>query len=237
MILGICQMHDEADVAEHVVRYHLEHCDRVIVADNLSTDGTRDILAGLPVTLLDDMEPAHHHGRKITALVHQYATEGDWVVPFDADELWTGEHAPLGQTLRESHADVLYATMFGYWPHPTADPTEPNPFRRIRYRVTAINPLPKVAFRYHPNAIVHDGNHGVDHLGARAPGLRIAHFQYRSLEQMTRKVRYGWKSAQLTGNGNGFSGHWGQLATLSDQDLSEVWEQMRSAATELDPCL
>ena len=47
MIIGVCMVRDEADVIGTVCAHLLaEGVDRLIVADNLSSDDTRDILEG-----------------------------------------------------------------------------------------------------------------------------------------------------------------------------------------------
>lgn len=81
---------NEQDVIETVIRHLLaEGVDHVLVADNLSTDQTRAILDRLseilPVTVIDDPEPAYRQSEKVTALARRAGEQGGtWIIPFDA---------------------------------------------------------------------------------------------------------------------------------------------------------
>src|SRR5688572_466349 len=84
---------DEADIIEWTVLHMLGQCDQVIVTDNGSTVGTREILDALVylgnLTIIEDPEPAYYQAHKMTGLAHRAREMGaTWVVPFDADELW-----------------------------------------------------------------------------------------------------------------------------------------------------
>jgi glycosyltransferase involved in cell wall biosynthesis len=99
-VAAIAMVRDEADIVGSTVAHMLTQVDHVIVADNGSVDGTRDILASLDVELVDDPERGYYQSRKMTALAAQARAAGhDWVVPFDADEVW---YSPFGRI-----ADVL----------------------------------------------------------------------------------------------------------------------------------
>src|SRR5690242_17110689 len=91
---AITMVKDEADIVATTVGVMLEQCDGVIVADNNSTDGTRDLLADLArqhktLTVLDDPEVASYQAKKMTNLAHFARERGaTWAIPFDADEYW-----------------------------------------------------------------------------------------------------------------------------------------------------
>ena len=100
----------------------------------------------------------------------------EWVVPFDADELWFATDGLLGDRLRAQRADVLGARLFNAFPT-----------RAGGWAMDPTTGLGKVAFRSHPLASVGSGNPRVDRPGRRledadAP-LRIAHLPWRSFEQ------------------------------------------------------
>src|SRR4051812_46619587 len=87
---------DEADVIEGTIRHMADEVDQLLVADNGSTDGTRDILVKLALelqfTVVDDPDPGYEQSRKMSALAELAASHGaTWIVPFDADELWLAE--------------------------------------------------------------------------------------------------------------------------------------------------
>lgn len=95
---------DELDVVADTVRHLLAELDAVIVADNLSTDGTRealDRLAGADgrLEVVDDGEVGYWQSRKTTALAMLALELGHrWVVPCDADEFW---YAPDGRRVAD----------------------------------------------------------------------------------------------------------------------------------------
>lgn len=108
MIVGVAVVKDEADIIEPTIRHMATQVDGIIVADNRSTDGTRQILdrlAGeLPVTVVDDPEVGYYQSRKTTDMLHLARAAGaEWCVPFDADEI---AYSPFGRI-----ADVLPAVV------------------------------------------------------------------------------------------------------------------------------
>jgi hypothetical protein len=239
MIVGVAMVRDEADIIEATLRHHAaQGIERFVVADNGSADGTRDVIdgLGLPLTVVDDHDPAHYQGAKMTALVRRHCEPGDWIVPFDADELWSGESGTLARAFASTAADVLLATVFDYLPQPD-DGDDPDPVRRIRWREATPEPLPVVAFRHHPGAVLHDGNHGVDRPGPRASGLVVRHYQYRTWEQFRRKVRQGRAALAATDLPESTGAHWRTLGALGDEALHREWLTLLGAeGLVYDPC-
>ena len=93
---------DEVDIIGPVVAHMLGQVDHVIVADNLSVDGTFDVLEsfGSQITLVADTDPAYRQSEKMTHLAGVAKSMGaDWVVPFDADE-WIYSRPPSTRTIR-----------------------------------------------------------------------------------------------------------------------------------------
>ena len=86
-VFGIARVKDEADIIGPVVEHMLTQVDHILVADNASTDGTREILRELPIEVIDDNEVGYWQEKKTTALA-QYARKAghSWVLPCDADE-------------------------------------------------------------------------------------------------------------------------------------------------------
>ena len=101
-VAGIAMMKDEVDIARASIVNMAHNVDFLIVADNGSTDGTRELLEelsqGYPITLLDDPERGYYQSAKMSALASMAGEMGaDWVVPFDADEVFYNR---FGDTLR-----------------------------------------------------------------------------------------------------------------------------------------
>lgn len=228
MIYGVTMVRDEADIIGYTLDHMLTQVDRILIADNLSTDGTLDIVLdavkrsnGRVFVRIDD-DPAYNQDVKMTELAHVAGQMGaTWVVPFDADEAWFYLDA-----LRSVPANVTraYATQYIYVPT-ESDPTSFNPQLAIGYRMSICDAHRKVAFRYTPTAHLHMGNHDVHYPdGGDTVELGvIRHYMYRSLEQTRRKVRNGVAAYQASNKPLEYGSHWRYLATLTDAQWDEWW--------------
>lgn len=233
MIVGVCMVRDEEDIIGPLMAHMLnEGCDWLLIADNLSTDGTRyqlDLAADTaPVIVINDDEPGYYQAEKMTNLARKAADMGaEWVIPFDADELW---YCPDGDRISDvlyaTTADIVCAAAYDHIATPK-DGYDPNPFLRITHRRTYRQRLPKVCFRAHPDAQLHMGNHDVDRPGERAELLELRHFQYRSLDHLRQKVRQGAAAYDAAPDLHAMYGtHWKSLAALPDEALAEEWAGM-----------
>lgn len=247
MIVGVCVVRDAVDVIRPVIENMLAQVDHVMVADNLSTDGTREILDSLPIDVLDDPDPAHYQGRKMTALAHAAADEGaEWVVPFDADELWYSPFGRIGDVLTDLAPQWFCAAANLYDHVPTArDDNVIDPTRRIGWRRRAPGALPKVACRIKPDLIIDDGNHQALYEGGATvyPKLLVVrHFPYRSPEQFVAKARMGAAALGATDLPESVGQHWRDYGRLLESRGPEVLEEVFrehfwSADPESDPSL
>lgn len=214
-MIALTMVKNEADVIRSTVEHLIKQGCRVVVADNLSSDGTVEEIYDLPdVTIVRDEDPAYNQGAKMTALAARFAEEGEWVIPFDADELWWN--------LEFLNNEIDVATAH---PHVHYGP----------YRQPGVEPHPKTAFRWHKNARIDMGNHYVYHAGREvADGLlEVCHYQYRSLQQVRRKVDQGVAAYNLTDMPETYGSHWRQLAAMTDVELSYWFDDYIAKATEL----
>lgn len=230
-VWAVSMVKDELDVIAGTLR-HLadEQVDRILVADNGSTDGTRDLLSDLsrvlPLTVLDDPELGYFQSRKMSALAAYAAERGaTWVLPFDADEVWVFRGERIGIELRASTADIITAELFNHFPS-AIDPPGDDPFDTIVWRQRQPAPLPKVAFRYKEGAVIHQGNHGVTlpYAPETVPGLEVRHFPYRSAEQFVHKARNGAAAYRATDLPLDAGAHWRGYGDLLDSGGPEVLE-------------
>ena len=233
--VAVTMVKDEADVIGFTVRHMLAEVDRVLVADNLSTDGTRDVLDELAASsagrlvVVDDPDPRYHQSAKMTALALRARLDmgAEWVVPFDADEWW---YSPFGRI-----ADVLAgvapqwliapAQLFDHVATAEDDLDELDPIRRLGFRRRNRNPLPKVACRWREDLTIEQGNHDATYAGGGtrfAEHLVVRHFPYRSIEQLVRKVRNGAAAYRATDLPEHFGAHWRQWGDLLDQRGEEA---------------
>ena len=219
---------DEDDIVGATVAHMCGQVDAVIVADNLSSDGTRAILDALPVTVVDDLEPGYYQSQKMTALALRARLEfgAEWVVPFDADEWWFSLQGRIADVLDGLAPSWAIATAELYDHVPTAaDPAEGSPVERIGWRRTTPAPLPKVACRTGADLVIHQGNHGAGY-DAPAPVigglLQVRHFPYRSAEQFVRKARNGAAAYAATDLDEDTGRHWREYGRLADAHGDEA---------------
>jgi glycosyltransferase involved in cell wall biosynthesis len=221
-VVAVCMAKDEADIIGASVAHMLTQVDRVIVADNGSTDGTRAILDQLDVDLLDDPDVAYLQSEKTTALAQIARSDhhADWIVPFDADEVWYSPFGRIADVLEGIEPQWLVAAARLYDHVATAqDPDDPDPVGRIGWRRPDPVPLPKVACRWRDDLTIEQGNHGARYDGGatiRDGLLVVRHFPYRSAEQFVRKARNGAAAYNATNLPPEVGAHWRQYGAIAE---------------------
>ncbi len=210
---------DEADIVVGTVEHLLaQGVDQVLVADNGSTDGTLDLLHDLarraPVHVAVDTEPRYYQAAKMTRLADAVRRAGaEWVVPFDADEYWFAVGASLADHLRGTREGLVRAQLFNVFPTSSGG---------WRLDLTP-HSFGKVAIRAHWAARLGIGNHTASHPGEHVPGLYIAHYPWRSSEQLRRKGVQG--GAALTDDqvARGVGKHWARFRDAEEAWTDQAW--------------
>lgn len=203
---------DEADIIAPMLEYHLASgVDHILVTDNGSVDGTREILAAYevraPITVVDDPVQDKNQSAKVTLMARRAATDfrADWVINADADEFFVPRNRglTLADVFRSMPVDIASATI------PVVDMTgRPAPdglgMARLVYRdLRALDTLfDRAGLHAHathdaihvgdPDVVVAQGNHYVS-LASRGDipdGLEVEsiHFPWRSFRQFESKV-------------------------------------------------
>ena len=219
---------NEEDILRENLEFHLANgVDEFIVMDNLSVDGTREIVgeyerAGV-AHLWSQPADDYSQGAWVTAMAVRAAAEfgADWVINSDADEFWWTPDGSLKDVLSDVDRGVIAvcAERTNFPPRPDG----PQPFwRRMDVRhVTSVNLLgqplqPKVAHRGRRDVAIAYGNHSVDVSGiailAAPVPATILHFPLRSREQFTSKIVNG--GAALARN------------TDVDTQVVDTWREM-----------
>ena len=233
-IWAVTMVKNEEDIIEEMIMNLLsEGIDHVLVADNGSTDRTRAIVRGLsshlPVHLVVDPITQFWQAEKISHLARAATRMGaSWIVPADADELWRGEDGrSIADVLHASTADVVEASWWNYVPITTNEATAYA--SRFPYREVAAHAQVKVAFRANWLARVTHGNHNVTVPGSqRSPGLRIAHYRFRSPSQVLQKAGDGAASMRSAGWRNP---QWSRLDGSTQQAAAELILRLTSSET------
>lgn len=218
---------DEADVLGEVLQHLSHHVDQIYAIDNLSTDGTQEILTGRLVTWNTDPVVGYLQSNKMTALAMQALADGhEWVVPVDADELWhvCGEHStPVKDYLSGLSPDVQIVQARLYNHVPTDLNSSRFSISRMPYRQRSAGALPKVACRARRDLVIGPGNHSADYQGRTLTvgGLCIRHFSWRSEAQYLRKIRNGVVAYRVTDLPKGIGEHWRMWDHAYENDPNE----------------
>lgn len=241
---------DEVDIIGATVRHLCANCDHVIVADNRSNDGTRDVLnaliqEGLSLEVRDDDEVAYYQSRKMTELAADAFNDGYvWAIPCDADEVW---YATDGRPIRDYLAGVardlmfIEAPMYHHLPTEEDVKHERNPLLRIGHRQREHGQMGKVLCRLRPGLEIAMGNHGA---WAPGPGLTskggvvIRHFPWRTPNQFKKKIRNGVEAYAATDLPASVGEHWRQWEDKPDEAIEAwFWEWGYSARPRQDTTL
>ena len=231
MLIGVTRVRDEADVIGYTIEHlRSEGVDHVIAMDNASDDDTPKILEqfGDFVTVVLDPDHRHLQGERTSQLAQMaWGMGATWVLPFDADEMFYARGCTLAEWFEVCRYDVVGAQVFDHIATDDDDPTTANPFLRIRHRRQYPQRLAKVAFRAAADVEVAEGNHDVRGVGdRRCGGLFARHVQYRTFEQMARKVRNGAEAMDAAGIHPLHGTHWRDAARLDDAGLFREWRRL-----------
>jgi hypothetical protein len=211
-IFCIGMFKNEADIIESFIRYHSYIFDGIMLLDNGSTDNSVGIVKklqeeGLPVYLREDTTIEYDQSEKTTELLYYTLNQfnPDFIFPLDLDEFLIAPGYPSNPrdliNNLDSSSTLYYIQRQHYQPLASDNYDEVFVPKRITHVQNAIDNDPKVvisrniAKKYSPK--IYMGNHGLymDKSNIKqiiSSSLKLAHYQYRSLEHVKSKFLVGW---------------------------------------------
>jgi Glycosyl transferase family 2 len=242
---------DEADIVAANIDFHLANgVDFIIAMDNLSLDGTTDILREYErqgvLHYINQPNDNYAQGEWATSMARAAASEfaADWIINNDADEFWWPEEGSLKSTLAAVDASwqAVAIERTNFIPCPVSESNFFADCMTIRERcsLNALgDPLPgKVCHRALPDIEVTAGNHSVYRRGRALPAMKaqmaILHFPMRSYRQFADKIVKG--GAALARNENlppSIGATWRRLREIWQRGELETYYQalMRNEET------
>ena len=233
---------DEADIVDAQVEFHLNAgVDFVIATDNLSQDGTTDILESYArqgnLHLIREDSEHLHQAEWITRMGRLAVADfgADWVIHSDADEFWW----PRGESLKDVLASIpsRYGVVRALLRHFVPRPENGSSFaERMTVRTATASPINDPRSLYRPNLkIIHRADPNVNvSIGAQrlidSPlvplrgwyPVEFFHFPVRSREQCERKYSY-----QQTGPGQTPSPYYDRVrALIAEGRADELYESL-----------
>jgi hypothetical protein len=233
---------DEADIVDDQVKFHLNAgVDFVVAMDNLSQDGTTEILESYAkdghLHLIRQDGEYLRQADWITEMGRLAATDfgADWVIHSDADEFWW----PRGESLKDVLASIpgRYGVVRALLRHFVPRPDDGTSFaERMTVRISTASPINDPRSLFRPNLkVIHRADPSVNvSIGAQrlidSPlvplrgwyPVEFFHFPVRSLEQCERKYAH-----QQIAPGQTPSPYYDRVKELIDAGrLDDVWESL-----------
>jgi hypothetical protein len=252
--VSLTMVKNEEDIIESFVRYNLRSIDHMFIADNLSTDGTLDILEalkaeGLPLTITTDDDQAYKQNAKMTAMYRKAFKQNDFEFVFllDADEFLELDREEMF-ALRETHGSgaAYYVPRAGYLYAGEANNEHDTSLFDVM-SITDNDPETDKSMIFHDAAKckrfrIGIGSHHVRDW-SQSDGPRVSvkpekdfalirHFPIRSVDQYMRKSLLGWFALQLrvagaNGPGKTVGSHWRtQYRLILEQNCKVGPEEM-----------
>lgn len=241
-VAAVMLVKDEADVIGFTVDWLLSQVDEVFVADNGSTDGTREILNGLAHTgrvfVTDDPEVGYYQADKTTALAREAGARGhSWILPCDADEFWrTVDRTRIADLLDGLPPEIWFVTadLYDHKVTPLDPQDEADPRRRIGWRFVRQSKLSKVCCRFDSSLRIGMGNHEATLSGGAIPQISstgspptrsllvVEHYSWRSEEQMVKKIRNGAAAYAASSLPEQYGAHWRAFGSPDDPGFDDA---------------
>lgn len=241
-ILAIAMVKNEQDVIEAMVRHNLRFLERLVVVDNGSVDGTRNILHKLSqefsqLIVTEDDRFGYDQSERMTRYLHEYqaAYPSEFVMALDADEFLDVADST---TLRAAITDIPEG---GYglipWCTYVLTPNQPRDssedilrimeWRRREELPTYFKSIIRLDRAPAEQLEFNQGNHFVRKIsGESIPvvqlhRLRLLHYPVRSKDQLMAKTIVGWMAHLVLDADAGETRSAGQWRTNFDRFVQD----------------
>lgn len=250
-VFGVLMTRNEVDILRLNVAFHAKnHCERILVVDNGSSDRSRTVLKRLARQFAVDWtsDPgAMHQSEIVTGLAHEARGKGaDWVIPLDTDEFWHAaeplpdvlagypgagavevkriEYVQSRSQTRTNTRAVLSATM--RFERPLLGKQAIDEFLARERSMFEVEPAPKVAVRTGPDVVIERGGHvatGTTGPLEVAQDVAIFHVPMRSRKALWKRAEQGRRVSELSADPYvGWQNRYWQ-GLLEDGLLAEGW--------------
>lgn len=212
-IFCICLVKNEDDVLEEVVRVAATWADGIFISDNQSTDATQAVIDKMAVALPNvyDAGPTNEPfsddlRAKIFHRVKGVSRRGDWWCRLDADELYIDNPKeflsslpPQADTVWSSHFQFKFTDLDlrTFERNPSEFLATPVKDRLRFYR----NDASEIRFVKHTVPFIWYRQWPRFRCASHPRRIRLAHYQYRSPEQITRRLAARREVAKRSGGG------------------------------------
>jgi len=216
---------DEHDIIKQWLDFHIPKADFIVVTDNGSVDGTRDILEQYSdaIQIIDEPEQNYQQAKWVNRMVKICADKGcEYVANSDADEMWHCDFHSLAGSMKSNTGAIAVKCRL-YVPTVKDDQDIIDPIKRMKYYTTTgrnkneqdcIGAWNKLLHRVEGFKSIELGNHkihwdGVDYKTKDAPvGDYIAHYPNRCWNQYRFKYINGGEAYFNSTMPKAYGWHW-----------------------------
>ena len=235
LVAAVFTCKNEIDIVELSLRHVLaEGIDHIYMNDGCSTDGTREVIDSLAaetgqITVLTDNDQYVDQPGWTNRLAAMAGNDGaEWILPNDIDEF---AYSVDGKTIVDTLSNLdssIHKLYMRVYPH-----------KGWNMRFVEPHGMPKVAYRYTPDARVVWGSHEVSQPSNDTGGvwniLDMREMQYRSYEHFVEKAHARQAHLSPQDKANGVGGHHTRLEGWTNEQMAVEWSNLMSVSMIHDP--
>ena len=216
---------DEVDIIKQWLNFHIPKVDFIVVTDNGSCDGTREILESYSdaIHIIDEPKQDYQQDKWVNRMIKVCTGYGcEWVANSDSDEFWHCDFHGLAKSAPSNVGSIAVRCRL-FVPTVKDDQSINDPIKRMKYYTPAgrntkerecISVWHKVMHRTEGFKGIELGNHKA-HFVDRRMGKKvergdnfIAHYPNRSWEQFRFKIINGGESYTRSNLPKDYGWHW-----------------------------